>query len=72
MENFFNPSQCVGFAAMILGIISYQFNDRKKLLIIQAVMGLLWTVSFYLLGKEGFTGDESYRNGPFFRIREQR
>lgn len=56
MANIFNPSQCVGFVAMILGIISFQFNDRKKLLIMQALMGLLWTVSFFLLGKNGYTG----------------
>ncbi|MCQ2463480.1 MAG: YgjV family protein [Clostridia bacterium] len=41
--------QCIGFAAMGMGIVSYQFNKRKTLLIIQAFMGLTWAVHFLLL-----------------------
>lgn len=43
--------QCVGFAAMGMGIASYQFDKRKTLLLMQAFMGLTWSVHFLLLGE---------------------
>lgn len=46
--------QILGFAAMGLGIGSFQLKTRKGILFMQLVASLLWTTHFFLLGK--FTG----------------
>lgn len=42
--------QTIGIAAMVCNIISYQYKDQKKLVICHLLGGLLFAVSFFMLG----------------------
>lgn len=46
--------QLIGFAAMALGIFSFQMKKRNGILILQTVAGFLWGLQFFFLGK--YTG----------------
>lgn len=50
MEPRFIIAQIVGFVAMAIGIVSFQFNSRKKILVIQVVMAMVWVLHFLILG----------------------
>lgn len=47
-------AQGIGFVGMLLIFIAFQQNDKKKILIIQACAGAVFTVHFVLLG--AYTG----------------
>lgn len=39
----------IGAISMLLVFISYQMNDRRKILIYQIMISLIWVIHFYLL-----------------------
>ncbi len=47
-------SQFIGFIGTFLIILSYQINDRKKIIVVQGLAGIFFTVHFIMLG--AFTG----------------
>lgn len=47
-------AQLIGVVALIIIVISYQFNDRKKLVFLQFFSGIFFSVHFLLLG--AYTG----------------
>lgn len=49
-----NTPQIIGFIALILGVASYQFKLRTKILLTQGAANFLWAIHFYLIG--AFTG----------------
>lgn len=46
--------QLIGFAAMTLGILSYQAKRRNTILLMQMLGSILWSIQFYGLG--AYTG----------------
>lgn len=47
-------AQLIGFVAVAINILTFQVNDRRKMLNIGAVAAAIYTVHFYLLG--AYTG----------------
>ncbi len=47
-------AQILGIGALIVGIVCYQFNSRRKILIMQIIASTLFIVNLALLG--GFSG----------------
>lgn len=63
-------AQGIGFIGMIFVFIAFQNNNKKKILLFQAIAGAVFTVHFLLLG--AFTGSvmnavEVARNLVFYR-----
>ena len=49
-------AQAIGMAGMLLVFISYQMNDRRRMLNYQIAISLIWVVHFYLLGAYAAAG----------------
>lgn len=47
-------AQFIGVIAMTLGIIAYQWNNRKKILFMQLISSIFWSLQFLVLG--AYTG----------------
>lgn len=47
-------AQIIGIIALIIIIVSYQFNDRKKLVFLQFFSGIFFSIHFIMLG--AYTG----------------
>ncbi len=47
--------QGLGIVAMIIGFLSYQMKTAKKLLFLQLLVGLMFSIHYYLIGA-GMTG----------------
>ena len=65
--------QLIGFFGVVCILLTFQFNNRKTILRIQLLSGLLWTIHFALLG--AFTGSalnllSSLRNYLFEKYRK--
>ncbi|MGN1015130.1 MAG: YgjV family protein [Butyricicoccus sp.] len=43
-------AQCIGMISMTLLFVTYQINDRKKILLCQVCISLCWVVHYGLLG----------------------
>ena len=44
------PAQIVGMVALLINVLSYQFNERKKILTMQFFSGAFFTLHYFLLG----------------------
>lgn len=43
-------AQIVGMVALLINVLSYQFNERKKILLMQFFSGAFFTLHYFLLG----------------------
>ena len=52
IDPFFDnlPAQLVGAAALLIIIISYQFNDRKHIVFLQFFSGIFFSIHYLMLG----------------------
>ena len=49
-------AQAIGMVGMLLVFISYQINDRRRMLNYQIAISLIWVAHFYLLGAYAAAG----------------